>query len=232
MESKPTQYIANLPIANSARWQLCTAGLGLGAKPWPLICRPCESTDLVTASLLWHSDRHQRSLSVATCRSGRALAGMPCLPCVLQQRHGLSTGLARSVSSSRTATLTRSWKATQTRTVRKAKHTWLDNQRRNAVKRHRTEKSRALIKPTNPPATKLPTVSHQADTSHVSLTHDSCDMRDRSVRPSAAALLCLPRSLDLGYLTSQSRLPLDKVLRAILHRELDRGRRPRLAEDI
>ena len=42
--------------------------------------------------------------------------------CVLQQRQGLSTGLASSVSSSRTATLTRSWKATQTHTVRKAKH--------------------------------------------------------------------------------------------------------------
>ena len=34
--------------------------------------------------------------------------------CVLQQRQGLSTGLASSVSSSKTATLTRSWKATQT----------------------------------------------------------------------------------------------------------------------
>ena len=31
--------------------------------------------------------------------------------CVLQQRQGLSTGLASSVSSSKTATLTRSWKA-------------------------------------------------------------------------------------------------------------------------
>ena len=38
--------------------------------------------------------------------------------CVLQQRPGISTGLASSVSSSRTATLTRSRKATQTRTVR------------------------------------------------------------------------------------------------------------------
>ena len=43
--------------------------------------------------------------------------------CVLQQRRGLSTGLASSVSSSKTATLTRSWKATQTRTLRKAMHT-------------------------------------------------------------------------------------------------------------
>ena len=60
-----------------------------------------------------------------------------------------------SVSSSKTATLTRSWKATQTRTVRKAKHTWLDNQRRNAAKRLRTAKRRALIKSTDPPATKL-----------------------------------------------------------------------------
>ena len=48
--------------------------------------------------------------------------------CVWLQRQGLSTGLASAVSSSKTATLTRSWKATQTRTVRKAKHTWLDNQ--------------------------------------------------------------------------------------------------------
>ena len=44
---------------------------------------------------------------------------------VLQQRRGISTGLASSVSSSRTATLTRSRKATQTRTVRETKHTWL-----------------------------------------------------------------------------------------------------------
>ena len=36
--------------------------------------------------------------------------------CVLQQRHGLSTGLASAVSSSKTATLTRRWKATQART--------------------------------------------------------------------------------------------------------------------
>ena len=69
---------------------------------------------------------------------------------VLQQRQGLSTGLASSVSSSRTATLTRSWEATQTRTVREAKHTWLDNQRRNAARRHRTAKSRALIKSGGP----------------------------------------------------------------------------------
>ena len=41
----------------------------------------------------------------------------------LQQRRGISTGLASSVSSSTTATLTRSWKATQTRTLRKARHT-------------------------------------------------------------------------------------------------------------
>ena len=48
---------------------------------------------------------------------------MPCLGVrrhhgVSQQRQGISTGLASSVSSSRTATLTRSRKATQTRTVR------------------------------------------------------------------------------------------------------------------
>ena len=36
----------------------------------------------------------------------------------LQQRQGISTGLASSVSSSRTATLARNWKATQTRCVR------------------------------------------------------------------------------------------------------------------
>ena len=36
---------------------------------------------------------------------------------VLQQRQGLSTGLASLVSSSKTATLTRSWKATQARTL-------------------------------------------------------------------------------------------------------------------
>ena len=70
---------------------------------------------------------------------------------MLQQRQGLSTGLASSVSSSETATLTQSWKATQTRTMHKARHTWRDTQRRNAAKRHRTAKSRAL----NPPATKL-----------------------------------------------------------------------------
>ena len=47
--------------------------------------------------------------------------------CVVQQRRGMATGLASSVSSSKTATLTRSWKATQTRTARKTKHTRLDN---------------------------------------------------------------------------------------------------------
>ena len=58
--------------------------------------------------------------------------------CVLQRRQGLSTGLASSVRSSRTATLTRNRKATQarnrkatqTRTVREAKHRWLYNPRR------------------------------------------------------------------------------------------------------
>ena len=87
---------------------------------------------------------------------------------VLQQRQGLSTGLASSVSSSKTATLTRSWKATQTRTMRKARHTWLDEQRRNAAKGHRTAKSRALIKPTNPPATKLKHSPNEAAGLHTS----------------------------------------------------------------
>ena len=46
----------------------------------------------------------------------------PCRHRVLHRRQGLSTGLASSESSSKTATLTRSCRATQTRTVRKATH--------------------------------------------------------------------------------------------------------------
>ena len=49
----------------------------------------------------------------AACQHSRAGKGIED-----QQRQGISTGLASSVSSSR--------KATQTRTVRETKHTWLD----------------------------------------------------------------------------------------------------------
>ena len=72
---------------------------------------------------------------------------------VLQQRRGISTGLASSVNSSRTTTQTTSRTATQTHTVRKTQHIWLNNQRRNPAKRHSIAKSRALSKRTHPPAT-------------------------------------------------------------------------------
>ena len=49
---------------------------------------------------------------------------------VLQQRHGLSTGLASSVSSSRTATLTRSWKATQTQEMHVCSHCMISGNHR------------------------------------------------------------------------------------------------------
>ena len=65
---------------------------------------------------------------------------------VLQRRHGISTGLASSEGSSRTATQTGSRKATQTRTVCVRKHGRLDNPRRHQTDRHRTAKSRALSK--------------------------------------------------------------------------------------
>ena len=55
--------------------------------------------------------------------------------CVLHRRHGISTGLASSVCSSRTATLTRGRKATQTRTVRETKHRRLNKLWRNPAKR-------------------------------------------------------------------------------------------------
>ena len=58
----------------------------------------------------------------AACRGCCGVYAPPGAACVFQRRQGLSTGLASSVSSSRTATLTRSRKATQTRTVRETKH--------------------------------------------------------------------------------------------------------------
>ena len=69
-----------------------------------------------------------------------------CRARVLQQRHGISTGLASSVSSSRTATLTRSRKATQTRTVHETKLRQLNKLWRNPAKKYRKAESRALGK--------------------------------------------------------------------------------------
>ena len=60
----------------------------------------------------------------------------------IHQRHGISTGVASSVSSSRTATLNPSRKATQTRTVRETKHRRLNKFRRNPAKRHRVRYNR------------------------------------------------------------------------------------------
>ena len=91
-----------------------------------------------------HCRRYRRTLWLyARVTGGSAVpaAGLELSVSVLQQRQGISTGLASSVSSSRTATLTRSRKATQTRTVRETKHTWLDNQRR--TRRRGTAQQRA-----------------------------------------------------------------------------------------
>ena len=64
--------------------------------------------------------------------------------CLLQPRHGISTGLATSVSLSRKATQTRSRKAAQTRTVREAKHRRLNTlggTRRTGTAKQRAEHS-------------------------------------------------------------------------------------------
>ena len=119
--------------------------------------------------------------------------------CVLQQRQGISTGSASSVSSSRTAALTRSWKATQTRTVRDTKHTRLDH-RRNPAKRHRTAKSRALIKSTNPPATKL---SHSPD--KAAGLHTSQSLPNLTRGSSARATPLAPRGAVHVCVTTETR---------------------------
>ena len=90
-----------------------------------------SSPDIVFGTNLEHASAGVRPELLQLVCYNRDKASRPAWParCALQQRQGISTGLASSVSSSRTATLTRSRKATQTRTVRGTKHTWLDNQR-------------------------------------------------------------------------------------------------------
>ena len=67
--------------------------------------------------------------------------------------------------------------------MRETKHTWLNNQRRNPAKRHRTAKSRALRKRTDPPATKRkhsgqsgrpPHITVVSVVTHTSQLHHSC----------------------------------------------------------